>query len=261
MSRSSNPAGHLCRGERTDPAAERPAGAAWRDPERLDCLPRALERDEGGGGCGLRVEKPLGRGDREGQRLERPRDRQLAIERERAEIEEQPHVALREREAPPPEHREHLGGERVHRLEAEDLAVSRGALEPAALDRRGCRRDRDGDEHVGRLGQDRLSVRRVTKADTAAVGRRRGQQEVERPCAVAGQEVELGGAEPIHVPTRHDCEDVGGGASSGRRRDTSGTITAPMRHTFVDSVASGHRGCPWGWLSWRARRGGNVPGG
>ena len=88
------PAGHLCRGERTDPSAERAAGAARRDSERLDCLPRALERDEGGRGCGLRVEESLGRSDRERQRLERSRDRQLAIERERAEIEKQPDVTL-----------------------------------------------------------------------------------------------------------------------------------------------------------------------
>ena len=32
-------------------------------------------------------------------------------------------------------------------------------------------------------------------------------------------------------------------------RRTSGTIPAHMRHSFGDSVASGHRGCPWGWLS------------
>jgi hypothetical protein len=32
-------------------------------------------------------------------------------------------------------------------------------------------------------------------------------------------------------------------------RDAFDTITAPLRHRARDSVTTGHRGCPWGWLS------------
>ena len=36
--------------------------------------------------------------------------------------------------------------------------------------------------------------------------------------------------------------------SSRSDRHALGTITVPTRHTSADSVMSGHRGCPWGWL-------------
>src|SRR6478609_357122 len=32
-------------------------------------------------------------------------------------------------------------------------------------------------------------------------------------------------------------------------RHSLGTGEALFRHTFPDSLTSGHRGCPWGWLT------------
>ena len=42
---------------------------------------------------------------------------------------------------------------------------------------------------------------------------------------------------------------------SAPSRHSADAKTAPTCHTFLDTVTSGHRGCPWGWLTrWRSGR-------
>ena len=157
------PARRLVCDERADAASQRAPTPAM-GPRSSRAGPGAPEGREDGRRAGLPLEEVPCRCEPEGERLVRASQDPVGSHRRRPEVEQELDVLAGERQPPPLQRVEHRQGERVRRFEGDDaVAVGGFLLEPAPLDRRRRRRDRDGDETLGRLPQERLALGQLTE--------------------------------------------------------------------------------------------------
>jgi hypothetical protein len=228
------PAWHLGRRQRPDPAPELTAAASRPDAECLDRLSGALERRDERRGCHLVTQEVRSSGDGERHRLERAGERSFAIHRRGGEVEEELDVGASEREMATLERAEHLGRERVRAAGSEGTArLGALAVESPAVDDRSRRGHRDGDEHVARQCEELLAAGRLSQRGSPVVRGRRGDEDVERPRAMACETVQLGRADRVHPAPNMIAET----SAEAHRPDAAVTLPARSRHPWVTPLA------------------------